>query len=158
MAKTGYATFTAPINGIHGSVHIWVGGTMSDAAVSPADPVFWLHHANLDRLWWSGTTARRRSSEPAARRRRCRDGHTVHTGGPTSCPLKSTARRTTSSSHKRATSTLPRELVAMVGPDWAELFVYPGDAHLFVDSSLPTYDADAAALVTQRTLHFLSVL
>jgi len=52
MAKTTYDTFTSPINGIHGSVHIWVGGTMSDASVSPADPVFWLHHANLDRLWW----------------------------------------------------------------------------------------------------------
>jgi dienelactone hydrolase len=49
-----------------------------------------------------------------------------------------------------------RELVATIGPDQAELFVYPGDEHLFVDSSLPTYDADAAALVTQRTLHFLS--
>ena len=24
---------------------------MSDAGVSPADPVFWLHHANIDRLW-----------------------------------------------------------------------------------------------------------
>lgn len=53
MAKTAYNDFTAPINGVHGSVHIWVGGTMSDAAVSPADPVFWLHHANLDRLWWA---------------------------------------------------------------------------------------------------------
>ena len=52
MAKTSYGDFTAPINGIHGAVHIWVGGTMSDASVSPADPVFWLHHANLDRLWW----------------------------------------------------------------------------------------------------------
>jgi len=52
MAKTTYTDFTSPINGIHGSVHIWVGGTMSDAGVSPADPVFWLHHANLDRLWW----------------------------------------------------------------------------------------------------------
>jgi tyrosinase len=52
MAKTTYAEFSGLINGIHGSVHIWVGGTMSDAAVSPADPVFWLHHANLDRLWW----------------------------------------------------------------------------------------------------------
>jgi tyrosinase len=52
MAKTDYTQFSAPINGIHGSVHIWVGGTMSDAGVSPADPVFWLHHANLDRLWW----------------------------------------------------------------------------------------------------------
>jgi tyrosinase len=53
MAKTTYDTFSAPINGIHGGVHIWVGGTMSDASVSPADPVFWLHHANLDRLWWT---------------------------------------------------------------------------------------------------------
>jgi tyrosinase len=53
MAQTSYSGFTNPINAIHGSVHIWVGGTMSDASVSPADPVFWLHHANLDRLWWS---------------------------------------------------------------------------------------------------------
>src|SRR5205807_3519977 len=53
MAETSYDNFSAPINGIHGSVHIWVGGTMSDASVSPADPVFWLHHANLDRLWWA---------------------------------------------------------------------------------------------------------
>ncbi len=52
MAETSYNNFSSPINGIHGSVHIWVGGTMSDASVSPADPVFWMHHANLDRLWW----------------------------------------------------------------------------------------------------------
>lgn len=52
MAKTTYGEFSGLINGIHGSVHIWVGGTMSDASVSPADPVFWMHHANLDRLWW----------------------------------------------------------------------------------------------------------
>ena len=52
LAQTTYSGFTGPINAIHGSVHIWVGGTMSDASISPADPVFWLHHANLDRLWW----------------------------------------------------------------------------------------------------------
>jgi tyrosinase len=53
MTKKSYDLFSAPINGIHGGVHIWTGGTMSDASVSPADPVFWLHHANLDRLWWT---------------------------------------------------------------------------------------------------------
>ncbi|GAA1409138.1 dienelactone hydrolase family protein [Catellatospora coxensis] len=37
-----------------------------------------------------------------------------------------------------------------------ELFVYPGDRHLFTDSSLPTYDAEAAALVTERILGFLA--
>jgi dienelactone hydrolase len=49
-----------------------------------------------------------------------------------------------------------RELVATVGPDQAELFVYPGGEHLFFDRSLPTYDAEAAALVRERTLEFLS--
>jgi dienelactone hydrolase len=37
----------------------------------------------------------------------------------------------------------------------AELFVYPGDRHLFADSSLPSYDADAAALLMERVLDFL---
>jgi dienelactone hydrolase len=48
-----------------------------------------------------------------------------------------------------------RELVETVGPDLAELFVYPGDSHLFTDRSLPAYDAGAAGLVLQRSLAFL---
>ncbi|MDQ3615712.1 MAG: dienelactone hydrolase family protein [Actinomycetota bacterium] len=40
----------------------------------------------------------------------------------------------------------------------AELFLYPGDQHYFADSSLPSYDADAAALLRQRVLSFLSAL
>ena len=38
----------------------------------------------------------------------------------------------------------------------AELFLYPGDRHLFADGSLTSYDADAAELLTQRVLEFLS--
>src|SRR5919199_1529793 len=37
----------------------------------------------------------------------------------------------------------------------AVLFLYPGDQHYFADSSLPSYDADAAALLTRRVLEFL---
>jgi len=37
----------------------------------------------------------------------------------------------------------------------AELFLYPGDQHLFVDSSLRSFDAEAAALLTHRVLDFL---
>ncbi len=48
-----------------------------------------------------------------------------------------------------------RELVEKVGPELAELFVYAGDQHLFTDSSLPSYDGDAAALVVQRSREFL---
>jgi len=37
----------------------------------------------------------------------------------------------------------------------AELFLYPGEEHLFADSSLAGYDAEAAALLTERVLAFL---
>jgi dienelactone hydrolase len=37
----------------------------------------------------------------------------------------------------------------------AELFLYPGNDHLFADSSLPAYDPAAAALLTERVLAFL---
>jgi dienelactone hydrolase len=37
----------------------------------------------------------------------------------------------------------------------AELFLYPGDRHLFTDSSLPDYDESAATLLEQRVLTFL---
>ncbi len=49
-----------------------------------------------------------------------------------------------------------RELVEQSGPGLAELFVYPGDRHLFTDSSLPTYDAAATTLVVQRSLELLA--
>jgi dienelactone hydrolase len=48
-----------------------------------------------------------------------------------------------------------RELVAAVGSDRAELYLYPGDQHLFTDSSLPSYDAGAAELAIQRSLQLL---
>ena len=40
----------------------------------------------------------------------------------------------------------------------AELFLYPGDRHLFADSSLPDYDQMAAAVLTERVLSFLDSL
>lgn len=49
-----------------------------------------------------------------------------------------------------------RALVAST-PD-AELFVYPGDQHLFADASLPSYDADASAVLTRRVLELLAGL
>ena len=49
-----------------------------------------------------------------------------------------------------------RALVA--GTDDAELFLYSGTQHLFADSSLPSYDAAAATLLTGRVLEFLRAL
>ena len=49
-----------------------------------------------------------------------------------------------------------REIVEKVMD--AELFLYPGDQHYFADSSLPSYDAAATALLTRRVLEFLARL
>ena len=40
----------------------------------------------------------------------------------------------------------------------AELFLYPGDRHLFADKSLPDYDEHAATLLGQRVLGFLETI
>lgn len=49
-----------------------------------------------------------------------------------------------------------RELDATV--ESAQLFLYPGDRHLFTDESLAEYDEAAATLVKQRVLSFLGDL
>ncbi|GAA2036748.1 dienelactone hydrolase family protein [Agromyces tropicus] len=49
-----------------------------------------------------------------------------------------------------------RELAA--GAASAELFVYPGDEHLFADSSLDAYDPEAAALLMERVRAFLAAV
>ncbi len=47
-----------------------------------------------------------------------------------------------------------RELVESA--NHAELFLYEGKEHLFTDSSVPSYDADATKLVIKRVLEFLA--
>ena len=36
---------------LHNQGHAWIGGDMLNVNISPNDPVFFLHHANVDRLW-----------------------------------------------------------------------------------------------------------
>ena len=50
------------INGppqMHNRVHVWIGGDMSPGS-SPNDPVFFLNHCNVDRIWenWMGRNGR----------------------------------------------------------------------------------------------------
>ncbi len=49
-----------------------------------------------------------------------------------------------------------RALVAQA--DDGELFLYPGDGHLFAERSLPDHDAEAAALLERRMLAFLAAV
>jgi dienelactone hydrolase len=50
--------------------------------------------------------------------------------------------------------TAARELAGSTAA--AELFVYPGDQHLFADSSLDAYDPEASALLLERVRAFLA--
>jgi tyrosinase len=54
--NTTYLDYTLALEGAqpygaHNQVHVWVGGTMAVVPTAPADPIFWLHHAFIDKLW-----------------------------------------------------------------------------------------------------------
>ena len=53
------------VNGprLHNRVHVWVGGDMLPGT-SPNDPVFFLNHCNVDRIWESWMIHHDRTYEP----------------------------------------------------------------------------------------------
>jgi tyrosinase len=58
MARTTFFTtasgvgFQPDIEGTpHGAVHVTIGGIMGSVPTAANDPIFWLHHCNIDRLW-----------------------------------------------------------------------------------------------------------
>lgn len=52
MAITNFASFSSTLEAVpyHNRLHGLVGGTMG-LSTSPADPLFWLHHGFIDKLW-----------------------------------------------------------------------------------------------------------
>lgn len=57
MTAATFASFQSQMNGVHGGVHVRTGGDMSSVPTAAYDPIFYLHHANIDRLWanWQAT-------------------------------------------------------------------------------------------------------
>jgi tyrosinase len=55
--RHGGGPFGTLENQPHNHVHVDIGGLMSDPDTAALDPIFWLHHANIDRLWeaWLNT-------------------------------------------------------------------------------------------------------
>jgi len=47
-----FGEFSDTLEDIHDNIHGWVGGTMSDILTAGFDPIFYTHHANIDRIWW----------------------------------------------------------------------------------------------------------
>jgi len=51
--ETAFAHFQKNLFGtLHDGGHAGVGGDMLNIMTSPNDPIFWLHHAYLDYVWW----------------------------------------------------------------------------------------------------------
>jgi tyrosinase len=57
MANSTFTTFAPALEGIHNSGHVWVGGSMGSVPFAPTDPIFWMHHAEIDRIWAQWQTA-----------------------------------------------------------------------------------------------------
>ena len=56
MTKADFVTFNRTLDqGLHGNVHGLVGNGTNMGAVPTAaeDPIFWLHHCNIDRIWYA---------------------------------------------------------------------------------------------------------
>ena len=51
MAANSYTEFWDRCARVHDNVHVWVGGEMADQNWAAFDPLFWAHHAMVDRLW-----------------------------------------------------------------------------------------------------------
>jgi tyrosinase len=51
MALLNYFSTQSSINGPHGSVHVAIGGKMGAVSSAAQDPIFWAHHAQVDRIW-----------------------------------------------------------------------------------------------------------
>ncbi len=51
LAIRDFGTFSDVLDSIHGGVHMWVGGHMTEIDFAAFDPIFWAHHGMVDRLW-----------------------------------------------------------------------------------------------------------
>lgn len=51
MMLLDYFSAQSGVNGPHGSVHIAMGGNFGAVVTAAQDPLFWLHHSEVDRQW-----------------------------------------------------------------------------------------------------------
>lgn len=47
-----FLDFSKQVENVHDGIHVWVGGTMAEIPLAAYDPIFYAHHAMIDRLWY----------------------------------------------------------------------------------------------------------
>lgn len=52
LSRGDWNDFADALEDVHDGVHGWVGGDMGIVASAAFDPIFWSHHAMIDRIWW----------------------------------------------------------------------------------------------------------
>jgi hypothetical protein len=53
LNSADYNTFRRSLESApHNSIHVAIGGDMGSTQMSPNDPIFYMHHRNIDRNWW----------------------------------------------------------------------------------------------------------
>jgi len=55
LSQPSFNTFSSQLEGIHGDIHVTIGGSnpsghLASVDMAAFDPIFWLHHVNIDRL------------------------------------------------------------------------------------------------------------
>lgn len=66
IENTDFDIFSGDVEGPHGSVHVTGVGGFMRRYLSPVDPIFWLHHANVDRQWDIWTRRQKRLNCPSS--------------------------------------------------------------------------------------------
>lgn len=66
MSIPDYETLSVRLEMVHNRPHAWIDGTMGDPNVAPADPIFFLHHAMIDRIWRRWQQAHPSARHPTA--------------------------------------------------------------------------------------------
>lgn len=66
MANATFNPFASSLEGVHDSGHVWVGGSMLGFLTAPCDPVFWMHHCEIDRIWAEWQVANPGQNPPLA--------------------------------------------------------------------------------------------
>lgn len=126
-------TFEGWVNGpnLHNRVHVWVGGSMLPLT-SPNDPVFFLHHCNVDRMWSQWQAKHPGQNYPPSRKPPPAVG-TVHTGGAASTTLTGVSTLFTLQVGAQDTITI---LDGSASPPMVTVMSVASDTSLIVDNAV----------------------